>query len=138
MCGCCFTLVLWTVYLCVCTLEMHSGIAFHINKQSSSLHGPCPRPLPCPFPDSSSDTHLGKVEFELLAVELRLVQLDSSPGSGLWGAEVDPHSPETFEHLEICLFIVDPEQRLKALLQKTKTQSVPMCFKFKHDHMITV
>ena len=68
------------------------------------------------------DTHLGKVEFELLAVELGLVQLDASAGSGLRGAEVDPDSPEAFEHLESRLFIVDPKERLKPLLRRRETK----------------
>lgn len=50
------------------------------------------------------------------------MQLDASAGSGLWGAEVDPDSPEAFEHLESCLFIVDPKQRLKPLLWSIKTE----------------
>lgn len=65
---------------------------------------------------------MGKVEFELLAVELGLVQLDASAGGSLWGAEVNPDSPETFEHLEIHLFIVDPKQRLESLLWRIKTE----------------
>lgn len=73
------------------------------------------------FPEPFSNTNLGKVEFELLAVELGLVQLDASAGSRLWGAEVDPHSPEAFEHLEGRLLIVDPEQRLEPLLRRMKT-----------------
>lgn len=79
-------------------------------------------PPSCPLPDPFPDTHLGKVEFELLAIELGLVQLDASAGSGLWGAEVDPDSPEAFEHLESCLFIIDPKQRLKSLLWRIKTE----------------
>lgn len=59
---------------------------------------------------------LGKVKFELLAVELGLVQLDASAGSGLGGAEVNPHSSKAFKHLESRLFIVDPKQRLEPLL----------------------
>ena len=86
----------------------------------SSSDVPCPRPPACPFPDPLTGTHLGKVEFELLAVELGLVQLDASSGSGLWGAEVDPDSPEAFEHLESRLFIVDPKQRLEPLLWRIK------------------
>lgn len=65
-------------------------------------------------------THLGKVEFELLAVELGLVQLDASTRRRLRGAEVDPHSPETLEHLEGRLLVVDPEQGLEPLLQRVK------------------
>lgn len=68
------------------------------------------------YPRHFTDTHLGKVELELLAVELGLVQLDASAGSSLWSAEIDPDSPEAFEHLESRLFIVDPKQRLKPLL----------------------
>lgn len=65
-------------------------------------------------------THLGKVEFELLAVELGLVQLDASTRRRLRGAEVDPHSPETLEHLESRLLVVDPEQGLEPLLQRVE------------------
>lgn len=61
-------------------------------------------------------THLGKVQFELLAVELGLVQLDSGAGGSLRGAEVYPDSPEAFEKLEGGVIIVDPEQGLKPLL----------------------
>lgn len=85
--------------------------------QAFSSDGPFPA---CPSHDPSALTHLGKVEFKLLAIELGLVQLDASAGCGLWGAEVDPDSPEAFEHLESCLFIVDPKQRLKSLLQGVK------------------
>lgn len=92
------------------------SITLYENKHCSSLDGPGPRPPACPFPEPFTDTHLGKVEFELLAVELCLVQLDASAGSSFWGTEVDPDSPEAFEHLEICLFIIDPKQRLKPLL----------------------
>lgn len=63
-------------------------------------------------------THLGKVEFELLAVELGLVQLDASARRRLRSAEVDPNSPEALEHLESRLLVVDPEQGLEPLLQK--------------------
>lgn len=76
----------------------------------------------CAFPEPFSNTNLGKVEFEFLAVELGLVQLDASASSCLWGAEVDPHSPEAFEHLEGRLLIVDPEQCLEPLLQRIKTR----------------
>lgn len=72
------------------------------------------------FPEPFSNTNLGKVEFQLLAVELGLMQLNASAGSCLWGAEVDPHSPEAFEHLEGRLLIVDPEQRLEPLLRRMK------------------
>lgn len=85
------------------------------------MEGTCPRPPSCPFPDPFSDTHLGKVEFELLAVELGLVQLDACTGGGLWGAKVDPDSPEAFEHLESRLFIVDPKQCLEPLLWRLRT-----------------
>lgn len=74
-----------------------------------------PGPVPA-LSQTPADTHLGKVEFQLLAVELRLVQLDASAGSGLWGAEVDPDSPKAFEHLESRLLVVDPKQRLEPLL----------------------
>lgn len=103
---------------------LHYSITSYVNKQCSSSDGPCPRPPACPFPEPLTDTHLSEVEFELLAVELGLVQLDASAGSGLWGAEVDPDSPEAFEHLEICLFIVDPKQRLEPFLQRTKTENM--------------
>lgn len=99
----------------------HYNITFHINKHWSSSAGPCPRPPSCPFPQPFSDTHLGKIELELLAVELGLMQLDASAGSGLRGAEVDPDSPEAFEHLESCLFVVDPKQSLEPLLWGEKT-----------------
>lgn len=72
------------------------------------------------FSRTHSLTHLGKVEFELLAVELGLVQLDASAGRRLRGAEVDPHSPEALEHLESRLPVVDPEQGLEPLLQRVK------------------
>lgn len=94
----------------------HYNITFRINKHWSSSAGLCPRPRACPFPQPCSDTHLGKIELELLAVELGLMQLDPSAGSGLWGAEVDPDSPEAFEHLESCLLVVDPKQSLEPLL----------------------
>lgn len=66
-------------------------------------------------------THLGKVEFELLAVELGLVQLDSGAGGSFRGAEVYPDSPEAFEKLEGSVLVIDPEQGLKPLLQRIKT-----------------
>lgn len=65
-------------------------------------------------------THLGKVQFELLAVELGLVQLDSGAGGSLRGAEVYPDSPEAFEKLEGGVLVVDPEQGLEPLLQRIK------------------
>lgn len=66
-------------------------------------------------------THLGEVQFELLAVELGLVQLDSGAGGGLRGAEVYPDSSEAFEKLEGGVLIVDPEQSLKPLLERKET-----------------
>ncbi len=98
---------------------MHYNMSFHICK---SCFSSCPRLPACPFPEPFTDTHLGKVQFKLLAVELGLVQLDASTGSSLWGAEVDPDSPEAFEHLESRLFIVDPKQGLEPLLRKTETE----------------
>lgn len=65
-------------------------------------------------------THLGKVQFELLAIEFGLVQLDAGAGGSLRGAEVYPDSPEAFEKLEGCVLIVDPKQGFKPLLQKMK------------------
>lgn len=73
-----------------------------------------------PLGISFSDSHLSEVEFQLLAVELGLVQLDAGAGRRLGGAEVDPDSPEAFEQLESDLVIVDPEERFKPLLQKIK------------------
>lgn len=66
-------------------------------------------------------THLGKVQFELLAVELGLMQLDSGAGGSLRGAEVYPDSPEAFEKLEGGVLVVDPKQGLEPLLQRIKT-----------------
>ena len=59
---------------------------------------------------------LSKEELELLAVELRLVQLTACASGRLRGTEGDAHSPETLEHLEGGLCVVAPEQGLKALL----------------------
>lgn len=62
-------------------------------------------------------THLGKVQLELLAVELGLVQLDSGAGGSLRGAEVYPNSPEAFEKLESGVLVIDPKQGLEPLLE---------------------
>lgn len=110
------------ICMCACCRKWDYSITFLVNKYWSSSDGPCLRPPACPFPDPFPDTHLGKVEFELLSVELGLMQLDASAGSCLWGAEVDPDSPEAFEHLESRLFIVDPKQRLEPLLWRIKTE----------------
>lgn len=66
-------------------------------------------------------THLSKVQFELPAVELGLVQLDAGAGGGLRGAEVYPDSTEAFEKLEGGVLVVDPKQGLEPLLYRLKT-----------------
>lgn len=66
-------------------------------------------------------THLSKVQFELPAVELGLVQLDAGAGCGLRGAEVNPDSTEAFEKLEGGVLVVDPKQGLEPLLYRLKT-----------------
>lgn len=63
-------------------------------------------------------THLGKVQFELPAIELGLVQLDAGAGGGLRGAEVYPDSTEAFEKLEGGVLVVDPKQGLEPLLHR--------------------
>lgn len=109
------------VYVWACMIKQmkQENIMFDVNKHCSSIAGAHPvDTLLLPIPLACA--HLGKIKFELLAVELGLVQLDASAGCGLWGAEADPDSPEAFEHLEGRLFIVDPKQRLKPLLQRVK------------------
>lgn len=66
-------------------------------------------------------SHLSKVQFELPAVELWLVQLDAGAGGGLRGAEVYPDSTEAFEKLEGGVLVVDPKQGLEPLLYRLKT-----------------
>lgn len=70
-------------------------------------------------------THLGKVQLELLAVELGLVQLDSGAGGSLRGAEVYPNSPEAFEKLESGVLVVDPKQGLEPLLEDENRRKKP-------------
>lgn len=67
-------------------------------------------------------TRLGKVEFELLAVELGFVQFDAGTGGRLRGAEVYPDSPEALEQLESGVLVVDPKQGLEPLLQEIKNR----------------
>lgn len=66
-------------------------------------------------------THLSKVQFELPAIELGLVQLNAGAGGGLRGAEVYPDPAEAFEKLEGGVLVVDPKQGLEPLLRRLKT-----------------
>lgn len=115
-----FQRVRFMFHVCCCAHTLHFAPTLYVNKQRSASDPPSPRPHRCPFPDPSTDTHLSEVELKLLAVELGLMQLDACAGRCLGGAEVDPDSPEAFEHLERCLFIIDPEQCLEPLLQNMK------------------
>lgn len=98
--------------------------SYTIAEVSSTRHTRClPSEPVLPFHRPPSvDTYLSEVKFELLAVELGLVQLDAGTGGGLRGAEVDPDSPEAFEHLESDLLVVNPKQCLEPLLGMKGTE----------------
>lgn len=48
------------------------------------------------------------------------MELDTCTCSRLWGAEADPNSSETLEHLKGHLVIIDPEESFKPLLGTIK------------------